>query len=79
MVEVRCDWWRRSVIGGSRDEAEASCLPQAFIAKWLPVISETTFHVKAPDVVVLLLLLLLFWVVSHCWGQILLPVVFLTK
>lgn len=37
---------------------EASDLPQAFIAKWLPVISETTFHFKAPDVVVLLLLLL---------------------
>lgn len=43
-----------SVIGGCREEADASDLPQAFIAKWLPVISETTSHFKAPDVVVVL-------------------------
>lgn len=54
-----------SAIGGCREEADASDLPQAFIAKWLPVISETTFHFKAPDVVVFLL-----WVVSRCRGQI---------
>lgn len=60
------------VIGGSRDEAESD-LPQAFIAKWLPVISETTFHFKAPDVIVFLL-----WVVSLL-GSNLLPVVFLYK
>lgn len=43
-----CDWLKQ------RQEAELSDLPQAFIAKWLPVISETTFHIKAPDVVRLL-------------------------
>lgn len=39
-----CDWWKET-------RREARDLPQAFIAKWLPVISETTFHFKAPDLV----------------------------
>lgn len=58
-----------SVIGASEKRREASGLPQAFIAKWLPVISETTFHFKAPDVVVFLFLLFICGVVSHGGGQ----------
>lgn len=73
-VKALCDWWKQ------RRGSEASDLPQAFIAKWLPVISETTFHFKAPDVVVfLLLLLLLLWGRLSLLGSNLLPVVFLYK
>lgn len=40
-----CDWWKET-------RREASDLPQAFIAKWRPVISETMFHFKAPDIII---------------------------
>lgn len=59
-----CDWWKET-------RREARDLPQAFIAKWLPVISETTFHFKAPDLVAVEVACFFGGggVISQCWGE----------